>query len=121
MIRIANIAVGGNRRNPCFRAHPDVYRKLSNTMKSGHFLNLRCNSIALADKAGVMTFYMAVNGVSSSVPREHLTTNELKSADGTTVNVTTLDLYHATMAKPTDFVKLDLEGYELVPSRGPRS
>lgn len=99
-----------------FEPVPATFRQLEESVQINHLPNVVINNLAVSDHPGTATIYVGgiCPGSSSFAP------NEL-SASECEVNVTTLDDYVREQSLPSvDFIKMDIEGAEMLALLGMR-
>ncbi|MEI6234056.1 MAG: FkbM family methyltransferase [Planctomycetota bacterium] len=106
-----------------FEPVPTTFELLGNNLAAKkRFDNVRLNNCALGDKAGMITIHMpdGDDGQASIAKHNSGSWKDAKTIKTFECSVTTMDAYVATLAKPPDFIKCDVEGAELLALRGGR-
>ncbi len=99
-----------------FEPHPKFYKRFARNLKLNKLNNIKLENLAVADKAGFMTFFPAE---SSSSFFRNFNSKPNRKKTSIKVKVITLDDYiFKNKIKKIDMIKIDVEGAEMLVLKG---
>lgn len=109
--------IGGEGKVYAFEPSPDHLRKLKRNILLNNFRNIQTFNLALSNKKGVVKFYVA--GSRSSLMKNEAESHMDKKVKPIKVKAVTLnDFVNKERIKHIDFIKIDVEGWDLQVLKG---
>jgi FkbM family methyltransferase len=111
-------AVSENGRVLAFEPFPETFRRLKETLALNDFHNIRCIEAAVSEKSGTMDFYYEPSNPELNSLGQ-VSTGEKKIERKISVAAVTVDgICASEKISRIDFLKIDVEGFELDVIRG---
>lgn len=98
-----------------FEPLPMTYDVLLQNIELNMLKNITCNNFGISDQIGEFTFYFNANGSGNASQRN---LSEADNTESLVCSVSTIDTYVQTLGLEPAFIKIDIEGGELLALRG---